>query len=98
MAVTGPKTDLWLVKTVGALLIPISLTMAFHLIIKADWRPVALLGITSNLAFMSIDIYYSLTDTISDIYLADAAVQLCLLIGWVWVVCQRNNHRQQTNT
>jgi hypothetical protein len=38
MVVTGPKADIWLVKTVGAMLIPIALTL-LCLINNADRKP-----------------------------------------------------------
>jgi hypothetical protein len=100
MAVTGPKTDVWLVKTVGALLIPVSLTMALYLLIRtADARFVIILGLTSSIAFLTIDLYYSLTGVISKIYLADAVVQLGLLISWIFVIVGKRDivlHSQDT--
>ena len=84
MAVTGPKTDIWLVKTVGALLIPISMTMIAHLTSAGDTRPLFVLAGTTTIAFIGIDVYYSLNDTISDIYLADAAVEILFLSGWAY--------------
>ena len=50
MAVTGPKTDLWLVRTVGVLLVVIGVTL-----LRAVWRgrpsdEIAMLGIGSFLA------------------------------------------------
>jgi hypothetical protein len=84
MAVTGPKTDIWLVKTVGALLIPVALTMAAHTMIDSDKRPLATLAGCTAVAFISIDVYYALNDTISDVYLADAAIELIFLIGWMF--------------
>jgi hypothetical protein len=83
MWVTGYKTDVWLVKTVSAILVPISLTMAFHLLLKTDHRPLLLLGLSTNISFICIDVYYSLTNVISDIYLVDAAIQGCFLIAWI---------------
>jgi hypothetical protein len=44
MEVTGYKTDIWLVKTVGALLIPISICLMMFLFISADKRPALALG------------------------------------------------------
>jgi hypothetical protein len=89
MLVTGYKHDVWLVKTVGALLIPVSLTMLSHLFLKVDHRPVFVLCITAGIAFASVDFYYSLTDVISDIYLMDGVIQVCLLISWTWIVVSK---------
>ena len=81
--VTGPKTDIWLVKTVGALLVPVSITIGSAFFIKVDPRALLILAAGTNVAFICIDVYYSLTDVISDIYLADAVVEACLLLGWI---------------
>lgn len=85
MAVTGPKRDVWLVKTVGALLIPVAATLYSFLIIDTDRRPAILLGSLTALSFTIIDIYYAVSDVIPDIYLADAGVELIFLVGWIVV-------------
>jgi hypothetical protein len=83
--VTGPKQDVWLVKTVGALLIPIAVTLASFLYFDTNRAPAILLGALTALAFISIDVYYSLKNVISDIYLYDAVLELMFLIGWVYI-------------
>lgn len=82
MDVTGYKTDEWLVKTVGALLLPVSLCMIFHVFIRTDHRPAVVLASLTALAFVCIDFYYAINDIISDIYLADGVVELIFLILW----------------
>ena len=77
MLVTGPKTDLWLVKMVSLLAISVGIT------ILAMWRAktrFTVLNYTTALSFLIIDVYYSLTDTISDIYLVDAIVQVLFIV------------------
>jgi len=88
MAVTGPKTDLWLVKTVGALLIPISLCLGVYLFIPQR-IPAAALGAGTAIAFICVDVVYTAKGTISKIYLLDAAVELLILGGWLYFVTQR---------
>ena len=88
MDVTGPKTDIWLVKTVGVLLIPISLCFLTHLLLKVDHRPVMVLAATSCTGFACIDFYYALNDVIDDIYLADGVIQLILLAGWIYIIAR----------
>ena len=85
MAVTGPKTDIWLVKTVGALLIPVSLSMLSYLHFKSPKLPAIILGAGTAISFVSIDLYYALSDVISDIYLGDAAIEFIFLSGWIYV-------------
>src|SRR5688572_19517911 len=78
VAVTGPKEDYWLVKMVGLLAasIGIALFMGRNNILLQT----TVLSLTSALAFMSVDIYFSTTNVISNIYLVDAAVQLMLIV------------------
>jgi hypothetical protein len=85
MEVTGYKTDVWLVKTVGALLIPIVATLFTILYISTDRRPAIVLGALSSVSFIAIDFYYSLTDVISDVYMLDGIVQIGFLLCWIYV-------------
>jgi hypothetical protein len=83
MDVTGYKIDQWLVKTVGALLIPVSLTLGSYLFIKTDKGPAIILGGGCAIAFSCIDFYYTLSGTISSVYLLDGVLELFLLLGWI---------------
>lgn len=85
MEVSGYKTDIWLVKTVGALLIPVAACLASYLFIKTDKRPALILGSLSAIAFIGVDFYYSLTDVISDVYMVDGFLQIAFLSGWVFI-------------
>jgi hypothetical protein len=83
MAVTGPKTDIWLVKTVGVLIIAIAiplLTSALHHKITIDIR---LLAILSSLGLTAIDVIYVAKKVISKIYLLDAVAEMMLIIAWL---------------
>jgi hypothetical protein len=86
MEVTGYKSDVWLVKTVGALLIPIALCMLSYARIRGEKIPVIILASCTAISFIAIDCYYALTDVISDIYLADAVVEAIFLSGWVYSI------------
>lgn len=86
MEITGYKRDVWLVKTVGALLIPVALCLYAHLYFKADHRPAIVLGSFTAVAFACIDFYYALTDVIPDIYLADGVVEIIFLGGWLYII------------
>lgn len=86
MRVTGPKTDVWLVKTVSVLLIPISLSFITHLVLRINTWPAAIMAITCCIGLACIDFYYALRDVISNIYMADGAVQLLLLAIWIYIV------------
>jgi hypothetical protein len=84
LAVTGPKTDLWLVYTVGAL---IAVVGAVLLAAGRSGRvtpEVALLAVGSALALAAIDVIFVTRGVIDPIYLADAVAEV-LLVGW-WAV------------
>lgn len=99
MEVTGYKTDVWLVKTVGALLIPVAICLFSYLFIDNDRRPAMILGSLTALAFISIDFYYALTDVIPDIYLLDGVVEIIFLMLWIfiWFSDRRKNYPTFTN-
>lgn len=86
MMVTGPKCDIWLVRTVGALVIPIGLALLLAAIRKELFIQTVVLGGVSAAAFAAIDAVYALKDTIWNIYLADAGVQLIFIVGWLLFV------------
>lgn len=82
MVVSGPKTDIWLVKTVAVLLIPISLCLLFGLS-RNNYLPlVILLAVGSAIGLLFIDIYYVYIGEIDPIYLADGGIQFAFIICW----------------
>jgi hypothetical protein len=81
-AVTGPETDYWLVRTVGALASVIGTTLGVAAYRNRVSSELAVLGIGSALAFGAVDIFYVTTGRISRVYLADAAVECLIAAGW----------------
>jgi hypothetical protein len=79
--VTGPKTDLWLVRTVGALILVISLPLLLTAFYGRPAEQVVLLGIAASVALAAVDVYYVLRRVISSIYLLDAAIQSSLALA-----------------
>ena len=82
LAVTGPKTDLWLVYTVGAL---VGVVGAVLLAAARSGRvtpEVALLAVGSALALAAIDVTFVARKVIDPIYLADAAAEVVLVLWW----------------
>jgi hypothetical protein len=77
MDVSGYKTDIWLVKMVGLLTVAIATTILLNY--KKEKRITTQLGILSALAYVIIDVYYSLAGVISKIYLADAAIEMVII-------------------
>lgn len=84
MALTGPKVDQWLVRTVGALL-----AWTGVLLCRGAWRrrvtsDLALLALGQALVLAAIDIVYVSQHRISTIYLLDAAAEIALVALWFW--------------
>jgi hypothetical protein len=77
-AVTGPKSDRWLVRMVGLLAAVIGASL-----LARRGSGDRILPVGSALAFASVDATYSLRGTISRIYLADALLELGLVAGWL---------------
>jgi hypothetical protein len=82
LAVTGPKTDLWLVRTVGLLV-----TVEGIVFLLAAWRnqvnaSITTLAVGSAIALGWVDSYYSLTGVIWPVYLLDTFGEAALVLGW----------------
>lgn len=81
-AVTGPKTDDWLVKMVGCLVVVIGASLAVAARGgRAYASDVVLLAAGSAVAFTLIDVRYVVAGRISPIYLADAVLEMALMAG-----------------
>jgi hypothetical protein len=84
-AVTGPKTDDWLVHMVGLLAMVVGVALGVAVARDHTRSPeVLVLAIGAALAFAGIDLWYALSGRISPIYLADAGLEMALLaaLGW----------------
>ncbi|MGA6925240.1 MAG: hypothetical protein WBY88_06135 [Desulfosarcina sp.] len=82
-AVTGPKDDLWLVNTVGWLLILVGAVLLLAAFRRTVGLEMAVLGIGSALVLAAVDIIYAMRDVISAIYLLDAVVEIAFAAAWV---------------
>lgn len=80
-AVTGPKTDLWLVKMVGLLVVVIGVTIGCHASRSRRTPELLVLSLGSIAAFTVIDTYYALNGTIAPVYLADAVLEVLLALA-----------------
>jgi hypothetical protein len=86
MVITGPKTDIWLVKTVTVLLLPISLCFFYALFFKTDERLISILGMLTSLALACIDFYYTANKTIRWVYAVDGVLEMIFCIAWIYVL------------
>jgi len=82
--VTGPKTDLWLVKTVGIILAIIGVVLVYAYFTPDLSPAIALLAVGSALSLAIVDFIYVAKRVISAIYLGDAFIEL-MLAGW-WLL------------
>jgi hypothetical protein len=96
MLVTGPKTDIWLVKTVSLLIIVISLSLLAAVKSKEQTMPVIFLAITGCMGLAGIDFYYSLNNVISKVYLLDGCAETGFIIAWIIVLTISRNKKQTT--
>jgi hypothetical protein len=80
-AVTGPKRDFWLVRTVGGLAIACGVTLGAA-VLRGNRSPDAqLLAAAQAVAFGCADVYAAASG--SRIYLGDAALQAACLPSWL---------------
>lgn len=84
LAFTGPKTDLWLVRTMGLML----MVSGMVLMMAAAHRrqrsmETAALGIGVAVVLAGADIFFALTGQIPGVYLLDAAVEVLFLVLWI---------------
>jgi hypothetical protein len=83
LAVTGPKTDLWLVRTVGLLVMCVAVALAVASCRgDVDAQTIAL-ALPSSVALAGIDVVYVAKRVIAKIYLIDAAAECALVIAWM---------------
>ena len=85
LTVTGRKTDLWLVKTVAALIVAIGLGLLIAGIRHETPPPVVTIAVGSAAGLIAIDVTYVRRRTIAPVYLLDAAAEAGLIL-W-WIVC-----------
>jgi hypothetical protein len=87
--VTGPKTDLWLVRTVGILVTVIGVVLILSWWRRRTALEIAVLGTGTAAALAGIDVYYVARRVLSPIYLADALAETSLIACWVFRLTRR---------
>ena len=94
--VTGPKTDLWLVRTVAGLLTVIGACLWLAGRRNAVTREMGVIGAASAAVLIAIDVIYVAKHVISPIYLLDALVEAVIVAGWI--ACALRGRRTSTAT
>lgn len=83
-AVTGPKPEAWLVRTVGGLLAILGLGLVVAGRRSRVEAPIPLVAAASSGFLAGIDVWYGgVRRRISPVYLLDAVVELGLVGAWV---------------
>jgi hypothetical protein len=80
-AVTGPKSEWWLVQTVGAIVTPVGAAMLSAALRDRDTPEVVGLAAGCAVGLAAIDVTYVARGRIRWTYLLDAAAQAALLGG-----------------
>ena len=86
MWVTGYKKDIWLVKTVSVLLLPVSLVFFAALFRQMPLLVMALLAGGCAVGLAAIDFYYTGNGTISNVYRVDGYLQAVFFLGWMYLL------------
>lgn len=90
--VTGPKTDIWLVKTVAVVLVSIGLALLIAVRESQPSLSIKVLGLTNAAGLTVIDFYYTSNSTIKWVYAADGVLQVLIIISWI-ILIMKNQHR-----
>jgi hypothetical protein len=80
--VTGPKTDLWLVRVVGALVAVVGGVLLAAGLRENTTPEIIGLAVGGASVLMLADLWFVAEQTIAPIYLMDALVEFGLLAGW----------------
>jgi hypothetical protein len=86
--ITGPKSDWWLVETVGVLVGVVGGVLGVAARRGTGGEEIQLLGAGSALGLAAIDVAYVARGRISRVYLVDAAAQTVLIAGWAIARCE----------
>lgn len=82
LAVTGPKTDLWLVKTVAGLLCVAGLVLLLAGLRRRVTIDIRILGMGFATVLALVDLVFVVEGRIRPVFLLDGAVELALLLAW----------------
>lgn len=82
--ITGYKTDIWLVKTVGILILPYSVLCFYTIGNTKRNTAIATVNIICCLGLAWVDLYYYLKGIISWVYLIDFALEMIFSAYWIF--------------
>lgn len=82
-AVTGPKTDYWLVRTVGGLLVAVGAVIGLAGTRERITPEIRWLAVSTSGVLAAIDAVFTAAGRIRPIYLLDALANGVLIAGWL---------------
>ncbi len=82
-AITGPKTDYWLVRTVGGLLVAVGAVIGMAGARERITADIRWLAIATSGVLAVIDVVFTATGRIRPVYLLDALANVVLIGGWL---------------
>lgn len=91
-AVSGPKTDGWLVITVGVLVTVIGLGLLAAAWTRQTGAPVRVIAIGSAAGLAFVDFYFALRGVIWPIYMLDGLGELVLIALWTAAIVRERGH------
>lgn len=91
--VTGPKRDLWLVKTAGALIGVIGVVLMLAGARHRITPEIGMLGAGSAATLACVDIVYTRRRVIGPIYLLESFVEITLTALWIFGMAARRRYR-----
>jgi hypothetical protein len=86
--VTGPKTDHWLVYTVGLLLAVVGAGLATAVRMRQVGTAIVVVAFGTALSLAAIEIVFVSLNVIATIYLLDAAVEIALAFALAWTLAR----------
>jgi hypothetical protein len=96
VAVTGPKADDWLVRTIGALIMWVGAVLMAGSRRRERSPEIAALGLGAGAALVAADVIYVARGRISKVYLLDAVAHLPLFAAWALDLCRSSSLRSRS--
>ncbi len=90
--VTGPKSDDWLVYTVGLLLTAIGASLLAAVRLRQVNAATCVLALSAALALVAVEVVYVTAREISAVYLLDAAVEIALAFAIAWTLVRARSN------
>lgn len=94
-AVTGPKREGWLVRTIGVLVLAVGATLVAGARRGRIVPELRLLGGATAAGVAAIELWYGARRRIAPIYLADAALEAGVALAWLGAVRPRSGRGEE---